>query len=45
MNNLNGVFVIGGSEFIGTRLVRRLLGNELLDIKILTKHPVRHFAI
>ncbi len=43
MNNLNSLLVIGGSGFIGTCLVRRLHGNELLDIKIFDKTPSKAF--
>jgi nucleoside-diphosphate-sugar epimerase len=40
MQNVN---VIGGSGFIGTRLVRRLMGNKLLDSKIIDKVPSNAF--
>jgi nucleoside-diphosphate-sugar epimerase len=38
------VDVIGGSGFIGTRLVRRLSGQKLFDIKIVDKAPSKAFA-
>lgn len=37
------VNIIGGSGFIGTRLVRRLNGNEKYIIKIIDKNPSRAF--
>lgn len=44
MNHMNRVLVIGGSGFIGTRLVRRLCCNEQLDINIFDKVPSKVFA-
>jgi len=37
------IAVIGGSGFIGTRTVRRLLGDTNLDIQIIDKSPSRSF--
>lgn len=44
MNKINRVLVIGGSGFIGTRLVRRLVNNEQLDINIFDKVDSKTFA-
>jgi GlcNAc-P-P-Und epimerase len=44
MNKINRVLVIGGSGFIGTRLVRRLVNNEQLDINIFDKVDGKTFA-
>lgn len=38
------MLVIGGSGFIGTRLVRRLCGNKYLDINIFDKVPSKAFT-
>lgn len=43
MNNRNRVLIIGGSGFIGTRLVRRLFCNDQLDINIFDKVPSKVF--
>lgn len=44
MSNRNKVLIIGGSGFIGTRLVRRLCCNEQLEINIFDKVPSKVFA-
>lgn len=36
--------IIGGSGFIGTRLVHRLIGNQLREVKIIDKAPSKVFA-
>lgn len=41
---MKSVSVIGGSGFIGTRLVRRLIRNELLNVTIIDKAPSRSFS-
>ncbi len=43
MNHTNSVLIIGGSGFIGTRLVRRLRWKEQLEIKIFDKAPSKTF--
>lgn len=43
MSYPGSVLVIGGSGFIGTRLVQRLRFNEKLDIKIVDKEPSKVF--
>lgn len=43
MNDLNNVLVIGGSGFVGTRLVRRLRRNDLLEVKIVDKADSKVF--
>ena len=39
--HIQNINVIGGSGFIGTRLVRRLQKNYSLDSKIIDKAPSR----
>lgn len=44
MKNLNNIFIIGGSGFIGTRLAERLCCKDQLVVKIFDKAPSRKFS-
>lgn len=43
MNGMTNINVIGGSGFIGTRLVSRLIKNSEISVKIIDKAPSKKF--
>lgn len=44
MSKSNNILIIGGSGFIGTRLVQRLCSIKKLDVKIFDKSPSEKFS-
>jgi nucleoside-diphosphate-sugar epimerase len=43
ISQVNDIAIIGGSGFIGTRLIHRLKNKHLLNIKIIDKSPSKEF--